>query len=262
MASPPRPRVTLRDIAAEAGVHFSTVSLALRNHPRLPRETCQHVQDVAKRLGYVPDPMLASLASYRRTLRPVSYRATLAWVTAFPNRDDWRRVQIFRDQHEGAQQRAEEIGYKLEHFWLGEPGLNAARASQILRTRNIMGLIVAPLPRAGSVLKLDWSDFSSVAIGHSLAAPALHVVSAHQYRCIRVAVQELRARGYRRIGLVMLSASDDRVDHNWLAGLLIEQHGMASDERLPPLLLPAWNEAEFAAWLEQVIGFKRRPLPL
>lgn len=252
MASSPRQRITLRDIAEAAGVHFSTVSLALRNHPRLPRATCQRVQKVAKRLGYVPDPMLASLASYRRTLRPVSYRATLAWVTAFPGRDDWRRVHIFREQHAGAQRRAAELGYKLEHFWLGEPGLSPARASQILRTRNILGLIVAPLPRAGSMLKLDWAEFSAVAIGYSLVTPALHVVSAHQYRCIRLAVQELRARGYRRIGLVMLSASDDRVDHNWQAGLLIEQSRMSSGERLPPLLLATWNEREFATWMEQV----------
>ncbi len=241
----------MRDIATAAGVHFSTVSLALRNHPRLPKATCERVQKVAAQLGYVPDPMLASLASYRRILRPVSYRATLAWVSAFPGRDDWRNVQIFRKQHAGAQQRAEEIGYKLEHFWLGEPGLSPARASQILRTRSITGLIMAPLPRAGGVLKLDWADFSTVAIGYSLVSPGLHVVSAHQYRCIRLAVQELRGRGYGRIGLVMLVASDDRVDNNWLAGLLIEQHGMSSGERLLPLLMTKWDEREFAAWMNE-----------
>ena len=32
-------RVTLRDVARAAGCHFSTVSLALRDHPRLPVET-------------------------------------------------------------------------------------------------------------------------------------------------------------------------------------------------------------------------------
>ena len=36
MTSPVR-RTTLRDIAKAAGCHFTTVSLALRNQPKLPR---------------------------------------------------------------------------------------------------------------------------------------------------------------------------------------------------------------------------------
>ena len=47
---------------------------------------------------------------------------------------------IFREQYTGATRRAEELGYKLDHFWLTEPGMTAARATQILRTRNITGL--------------------------------------------------------------------------------------------------------------------------
>ena len=38
--STPR-RVTLADIAKQANVHVTTVSLALRNHPRLPEKTDQ-----------------------------------------------------------------------------------------------------------------------------------------------------------------------------------------------------------------------------
>ncbi len=246
----PSRRLTLRDLARVAGVHYTTVSLALRNDPRLPAATRERLQALARERGYVPDPMVVSLARYRSGLRPVEYQATLAWLTAFPTREAWRKVDIFREQHAGAEARARELGYALEPFWMTEPGMTPARASQILRTRNIAGLIVAPLPKAGGTLELDWHQFPSVAIGYSLASPALHLVCAHQYRCVRLALRELKARNYRRIGLVMLRASDDRVDHNWLAGYLVEQYEASPRQRLKPLLLPAWDAAAFHAWRE------------
>ena len=49
---------TLADIAREAGVHVTTVSLALRNHPRLPESTRLRLQNLAKLRGYTPDPWL------------------------------------------------------------------------------------------------------------------------------------------------------------------------------------------------------------
>lgn len=241
----------MRDIARAAGVHFTTVSLALSNSPRLPRETCVKLQRVAKDMGYVPDPMLSSLAVYRNSLKPVDYHATLAWVTSFSGRDKWREVPVFHEQFQGATARAEELGFRLEQFWLTEPGMTAARATQILRTRGISGLIIAPLPRAGGTLSLDWTQFSSVAIGYSLVSPSLHLACAHQYRCIRLALHELALRGYKRIGLVVLRSSDDRVDRNWLAGYLIEQFEMPQRTRLKPLILTEWDDAAFGTWLRR-----------
>ncbi len=249
--SPAHRRVTLRDIAKATGLHFSTVSLALRNHPRLLRSTCEQVQRAARELGYVPDPMLVSLARHRHSLKPVEYQATLAWVTAFPARDQWRDVDIFNEQHSGAEQRAQALGFRLEHFWLTEPGMTSARASQILTSRGIAGLIVAPLPQVQGSLTLAWERFSAVAIGYSLREPRLHVTSAHQYRCIRLALHELTQRGYRRIGLVMLKASNDRVDNNWLAGYLTLRYDAPDLVWPEPLLLPAWDEKSLIDWLRR-----------
>ncbi len=248
---PVRRRVCLRDIARAAGCHFSTVSLALRNHPRLPRATCERVQRLARELGYVPDPMLASLAHYRSALRPVAYHATLAWLTNHPARGGWRQVPIFLDYYRGAAARAAELGYRLEEFWLREPGMTPARAGQILRARNITGLVVAPQPEPGMAVELDWADFSAVAIGYSLARPRLHLVCPAQFGAIKVAMHELLARGYRRPGLVMLRASDDRVDQHWQGGYLVAQQSCARGDRVAPLFLEAWDEARFAAWFRR-----------
>lgn len=252
MSSPaPLRRITLRDIARRAGCHFSTVSLALRNRPGIPPETAARIRRAAAELGYRPDPLLASLSSYRHDGRAGRYRATLAWVTAFPTRTGWRDEEIYHEYFLGARDRAQALGYRLQEFWLREAEMTPARAAQILAARGIEGLIIAPLPVPGGALELDWARFSAVTIGYSLASPALHMVCPNQYRCMKLALDRLLARAYRRIGLVMLRASDDRVDHNWLAGYLVAQQQLAARDRLPPLLPERWDEAAFAAWLRK-----------
>ncbi len=57
-------RVTLRDVATEAGLSLSAVSYALRGL-HVPLETQQRVRDVADRLGYQVDPIARALASGR-----------------------------------------------------------------------------------------------------------------------------------------------------------------------------------------------------
>ncbi len=49
-----RPRVTIRDVAAEAGVSISSVSAALSGRPGVSEETRERIVDVAQRLGWVP----------------------------------------------------------------------------------------------------------------------------------------------------------------------------------------------------------------
>lgn len=244
-------RITLRDIARRANCHFTTVSLALRDRPGIPAATCARIRRVAEELGYRPDPMLASLSSYRHERQPGRYRATLAWVTNFPTRTGWRSEEIYQEYFLGARDRAQELGFRLQEFWLREEDMTAARATQILLARGIEGLVIAPQPTAAAAVGLEWERFSAVVIGYSVTSPSLHMVCPNQYRCMKLAMEQLLARGYRRIGLVMLQASDDRVDHNWLAGYLLMQQQVAGRDRLPPLLLEAWDERRFAAWLRR-----------
>lgn len=244
-------RIGQRDVARAAGCHFSTVSLALRNHPSIPKATCNRLQALAKKLGYVPDPFLASLAHYRNGRRPVSFHATLAWVTNHAVKSAWRDVPLFLDYFEGAKKRATDLGYRLEEFWLREPGMTSSRAAQILRTRGISGLVVAPQPEPGTMIEFDWDSFSAVSIGFSLAKPRLHLVCPHQFGAIRLAVLELAARGYRRPGLVLLRASNDRVDQSWQAGFLVAQEHLELEMPIPPLLLQAWDEPAFADWMKE-----------
>lgn len=58
-----KPRVTLRDIARRTGTSISTVSLSLRDDPRISTEVREKVQSVAKEMGYQVDMLGAMLRS-------------------------------------------------------------------------------------------------------------------------------------------------------------------------------------------------------
>lgn len=58
-------RLTLRDIAKQAGVSYQTVSRVLNNHPYVADETRQRVRDLIAELDYHPNKAARSLAGHR-----------------------------------------------------------------------------------------------------------------------------------------------------------------------------------------------------
>lgn len=242
-------RPTLRDVARLAECHYSTVSLALRNHPRIRPETRTRVQDAARQLGYEPDAMLAALAAYRNTRAPLTEHPSIAWLTNHHTREGWRHYTPCNiDYFDGASARARERGYKLEHFWLAQPGMTGRRMAEILRTRGVMGILLPPQERMCAI-DFDWESFATVTFGHTLLRPRLHLVANHEYRTMGLLFAELKRRHYRQIGLVDLREHDARVDHNWLAAYLIEQHKLGDVPKPPPLIFDRWNEEEFTRWV-------------
>jgi len=240
-------RATLRDIAQRAGCHYSTVSLALREHPRIPEETRLRIQEIAHELGYRPDAMLAALCAYRGQKRTSERRGVIGWLTNHSTEWGWRNSGCNRDYFEGASTRAAERGYSLECFWLGAPKMTGARMSHILWTRNIQGLLLPPQEELCS-MEIAWHRFSAVTFGYTLTDPKLHLVSNHEYRTMGKLFSELQQRGYQRLGLVNRRDHDERVDHNWLAAYLVEQNQLHRKNRLPPLILDCWDDRAFLAW--------------
>ncbi len=261
-------RVTLADIAVKAEVHVTTVSLAMRNHPRLPETTRRRIQALAKKMGYTPDPFLRALVAYRGGMIERRNAPTLAYVTNWATRWGWKEVTAHPKFYAGALAKATELGYKLDHFWMREEGMSQERLGQILYARGISGLIIASHGREmGDALAFDWANFSAVKIDYFPHQPQLHNVTNNQCDIARLAMHKVIAAGYRRIGFVMHRGWDHSVDHLWTAGYLCEQQTVAARERIPAHLFPApqpverWlNESksevqpeqdEFAAWFEK-----------
>lgn len=232
-------RVTMREVAQRAGVHVTTVSLALRNSPKLPRVTRERLRLLAEKMGYEPDPALCSLVAYRTQIRPLKKKPPIAYLTNWSTEWGWKEARAHARFHEGASVRAAQLGYQLEHVWLGARGAARERLTQTLRARGIRGLIFGSHgQKPEHPLELDWPLFSMVKIDFLPHQPALHSVSNDQRAMIQLAVRQAITGGYRRIGLVMSDWWDRCVDFAWSAGFLTEQRALASRDRIPILIVP------------------------
>jgi LacI family transcriptional regulator len=240
---------SLGQIAAEAAVSRAAVSMALRNHPRIPEATRKRIQAIANRLGWKPNPLLAEAMSAIRAGQPPLDRVTLAWVTTRIRRDGWQDSPFDLRCFHGASERAENAGYRLEHFWVGDANGNAHRLSEILYNRGITGVLLAPL-RDLSRFELNWDHFASATVAHTLIEPNLHRANDNHISGSRVCVARLHGAGRRRIGLAIDERLDNRVEGLWTAGYLLEtlEEGLAD-----PALLHRPNgihETEFLRWVK------------
>ncbi len=78
-AGGPTRRLTIEDVATAAGVSVATVSRALRGLPNVTPSTRRHVQEVADRLDYLPDPAAARLAAGRTGTVTVAVPSLNGW---------------------------------------------------------------------------------------------------------------------------------------------------------------------------------------
>ncbi|MBE7539220.1 MAG: LacI family DNA-binding transcriptional regulator [Opitutaceae bacterium] len=229
-----KPIVTQKMLADAVGVHLSTVSLALRNDPRIPQGTRRRVQSAARKLGYTPNPLVSLLLSRVRR-RNAAYRGTLGYLHTVPESTPRLAGRVHRNYIEGARRRASELGYNLDEFFL-DPSLPNRRLLEMLHTRNIMGLVVEHMPSAlcpNRCLPFDISPFASASLGVPLASPQIHYVANDQYMRAVVAAREVLALGYRRLGLVMDEHFDSAMAHRCSAGFWAVQEYAKGTASIP-----------------------------
>jgi LacI family transcriptional regulator len=246
-------RVTQSDIARAAGVHNTTVSLALRNNPALPLATRVRIQKIARQLGYAPDPALQALVAYRKPGQADRREQTLAYVTNWGSRWGWKENIHEAKFFKGAEAKAADCGFKLQHFWFGEEGMDERRLAGILAQRGIAGLILASHRQdTEAFAAMDWSRLSAVKIGCFPHRPALHRVGHDQGGSLRQTLREIQACGYERIGLAVPNSVDSLADQAWSSAFFGEQFHLPAHLRVPLLSLempdlPALTEMGTAA---------------
>lgn len=222
-------RVTLTDIAAKLGIHYSTVSLALRNSRLIPEATRAKVRRTARKLGYTPDPMLAALANYRKSSRPESfhgvigviapeYRKFLGKITRTPF--EKANIQARQSMLGSMEARAHALGYKIEYFDTRHDYPAPENVIKAFRARNISQVIVLPHPW-DMPLKADLSSYTVVVMSNSRRLPEFHRVSVDQFENMRQHLDLLSERGYQRIAIILRESVDARTRHNWRAAFLL-----------------------------------------
>lgn len=238
------------DIARHLGVDQSTVSLALRNHPRISDATRSKVRSAAEGLGYRPDPMLSALATYRQSGRERPVVAALGWVNRWSPPERFHAFREFQGYWLGAEAAARDYGYRLERFDIGDAPLS--QLERMLRARGITGLIIPP--HHGGCNKWDDMDFSAlgvVRIGHSVRLSA-HAVGCDQTDAAILAFRHMHRLGYRRIGFVTHPGAE--VSSRFRAGFLFARENTADHVAVPTLLLHEQDGAadlrDLGVWLK------------
>jgi len=246
------------DVARAANVSRSTVSRALTNHPGLPAETKQRILDIANKLGYRKNAVVSMLSAQIRSSRLRKVESTLAYVTTLSSPRIHEVNPTYYQFFLGAKKRAEELGYGLDTIWRKEGAMTADRATKIITTRGIRGLILAPRPNALAHILLQWDKFAAVCIGHPLPAPKVHFSGAWHYDLVSKALRMITKHGYRKVGFAIAPDSDKYSQYSFSARYHLFQSTLTAAHRMPLLYRPfskdRYDLERFERWF-----FKNRP---
>lgn len=228
----------------------AAVSLALRNHPSIPPDTCARVQAIAQKLGYRPDPEIAKLMAY---LRQGKLRRRVSSLALLHNHDQagpWQVNPHLSRIWRGATERAEQMGFRLEEFWLREKGMTPARMRQILMSRGIDGIVVLGGPVWQAMMDFPFDEFACAAIGYSIRMN-FHRACQHQYQEMFRVLERLDKLGYRRPGLVLSEDTDERTLHHYSTVFQWMQQRWPEERRVPLLTTVDVNAGIFGSWFDR-----------
>ena len=223
-------RVTQQDIAEEVGLSTVSVSLALRNSPRISEATRAKVHRVAKKMGYSPDPMLQSLSSYRRSSERKPVDSVVAWLTGNTSAALNEYQAQVKQCREGASEAARLAGYRIDSFDVS--GMRPARLGQILEARGISGILIPPDVTL-DLMEFPVKNFATVRIGGPVLHADTHRVSPSHTANLFKAYEKMMERGFGHIGYVTSSHSIWGTVSRYISRL----QGNLADGAMPLLML-------------------------
>jgi len=246
MATPP----TLRTLARGLRLSAATVSEALRDSPKVKSETKQRVIEAARQAGYRPNPLVGSVMADLRRRQLQGSRGVIGALNSEESANP-RRARYHQAILEGATRRAEELGFRLEQFWVGEKKLSLKRLNTVLLTRGIQGVVVMPFEESQDWSEADWSRLSAVRLDYCLSRPVLHTICPEHHGSLLRSASRLRERGYRRIGLYVRRATEARILFGWTAAFLGFHLTIPPEEQVPPFVFESPDRQEFLRWFER-----------
>ncbi|HSI82413.1 MAG TPA: LacI family DNA-binding transcriptional regulator [Candidatus Methylacidiphilales bacterium] len=227
--------VTQREVAEALGLSQSTVSLALKNAPRLTPECRARVQKVAREMGYSANSAAVNLSHFKRVSLPKPIRAALAFFNLWDQPGKLIEHKEFARYLTGAREYAEKFGYRLEEFHFTPT--KAPQIQRILQTRGIDGVLLSPSNYLTDLSSFDVGSFTLTQIGRSILTPATHVVTSDQIANGILGFHSIRERGYKRVGWVTRRDQKAYRKHVHEAGVLLAQLDIPQNEVVPILTM-------------------------
>ncbi len=214
-------RVTVIDLAAEAGVSRATVSLVLRESPRVKDETRLRVQSAIKKLGYVYNRAAASL-------RQRSSQMAAMIINDLTN-------PFYTELAIGIQEALEEQSYVTLMANTDEETSRQSKVTDAMREHGAAGLIVAPAKgtKASYLQELEAAGVPVVLVMRRVPGHDANLVAPDNVLGARMATEHLLDLGHRRVaflgGVPDMVVRRDREEGYRRA---IAASGLVVDERL------------------------------
>jgi DNA-binding LacI/PurR family transcriptional regulator len=210
----------MQDVAMRAGCSKNAVSLALRNHPRIGEATRKRIQELAKKMGYRPNPMVSALMA--QTASRASKRSAgtvIGFLTHWPEGPNSGRQHPNTIQFlEGMQRRAEELGYGVEEFSTLAGHYTPERLHKVLMTLGIHGVVLVTMKCYREFQKLPREHYIAAGSSPELSACGISCANTDCYGNMVMAMKKLESLGYRRPGLVIKEYLDQLTNFQYRAG--------------------------------------------
>ena len=213
-----RSRVTIRDVAAHAGVSHQTVSRVINHSERVRQKTRTAVEASISALGYRPNAMARSMARGRS--------GVLACIS--PNLTDYTFASII----DGAEREARKRGYFLLSASAPDEETFAALVDDLVVSRMAEGIMVIN-PYADDRYTHLPRNYPLVFAGARPRTEAANSVALDDEAAARIATQHLLDLGHRQIGCLTGPMAEDCAQDR-CAGYAAAMHaaGLPSDDTL------------------------------
>lgn len=180
-------KVTVAQVAAQAGVSLMTVSRVINGHPSVAEETRKRVQAVVRELGYTPNPAARSLASGRQ--------CRIGLVYDNPSASFLSQLMMGALSEAGA----------LDAQLVVERCDSDHAADDLVKRleRHRLDAVILPPPmgedsRIVAALRASGAQVALVAIGRP--NPAAHAITIDEEAAAFAITRRLIGQGHRRIG--------------------------------------------------------------
>ncbi len=242
---------SVRALARELGISHTTVSDALRNNPRVSEKTRERVHKAAREMGYHYNPLAGAIMSEIRKSTVGAFRGVVAIVDLDTSSERTEGATIYHGEiMKGAKAAAGRLGFKVDHFILGDEHISVSRLNSILESRGIRGILILPVLGKPSVSSLDWSNLTGIYTDYLIDDPPLHSVCPSHFRSMTIALEEVLKLGYKRPGLVLHKAHDRRLLFRWEAAYSTYL-GHRLDVTSEPLIASKLTRECFIEWFEE-----------
>jgi DNA-binding LacI/PurR family transcriptional regulator len=226
-------RVTLKDVASQAGVSYQTVSKVINGQAQVSKETEERIWKVVKQSGYRPNFTARSLRSNR------SFTIGYSWKPNPPNRPSPVLDQLLQSML----QAAAKYGYYLLSFPAGtDTGDSISMYRELIFTGRVDAFILSAIeyddPRIYYLLE---NEFPFVAFGRSNPNMIFPYVDVDGGLGIRMATEHFIQQNHRKIAILAWPESN-RVSANRVCGYLDAMEAAGIE------VLPEWVVHEEGAF--------------